>query len=253
MTGARDERAEAAADKDWVAGRRPVLEALKAGRPVNKIVIAEHSEGGSLSEILAKAREAGVVVQRAPKATLTRVAGEAHQGVLAYISPYAYADLEEIVARRTGQLPLVVLLDGVADPHNLGAIVRSAEAAGAQGVVIPKRRAVALTGVVAKAAAGALEHIPVARVPNLVQAMERLKQSGYWMVGADVEGKELYTKIDYRQGIGLVIGSEGEGLSRLVRARCDFLVRLPMLGRVQSLNASVAAGVLLYEIVRQRG
>ena len=178
---------EAAVSDDILRGRHPVLEALKAGRPINKIVIAEAAEGGSLAEIIGKAKAAGVMIQTAPRASLTKVAGDGHQGVIAYVAPHAYAELEDIINRNTGQLPLVVLLDEVTDPHNLGAVLRTAEATGAQGVVIPKRRAVPLTGIVAKAAAGALEHVPVARVNNLVQSMERLKQMGYWIVGTAVD------------------------------------------------------------------
>ncbi|MBX5436878.1 MAG: 23S rRNA (guanosine(2251)-2'-O)-methyltransferase RlmB, partial [Alicyclobacillaceae bacterium] len=192
-------------EPDWVAGRRAVLEALQAGRRVNKVVVAEHAEGGSLSEIIAKASSLGIVVQKVPRSTLSRLAGDHHQGVLAYVSPYEYVDLEDVIGRDTGQLPLVVLLDGVTDPHNVGAIVRTAEAAGAQGVVLPKRRSAPLTSTVAKAAAGALEYIPVARVTNLVQAMEQLKRRGYWLVGADVAGSVPYTRFDYRVPVAVVI------------------------------------------------
>ncbi len=242
-----------AASANLVVGRHPVLEALKAGRPINKILVSEASEGGSLIEILGKARAAGVVVQSVPKSHLQKIAGTNHQGIVAYVAPREYADLDAVLARDTGQPPLVVLLDEVEDPYNFGAILRTCEAVGAQGVVIPKRRAVPLTETVAKAAAGAVEYVPVARVANLVQAMERLKEAGYWIVGADVGGESLYTEVDYRGPIGVVIGAEGKGLSRLVKENCDFLVRLPMHGQLQSLNASVAAGILLYEVVRQRG
>lgn len=238
--------------EDVVRGRHPVIEALKAGRPINKIVIAEGSEGGSLTELIGKAKAANVMIQTAPRAHLTKVAGPGHQGVMAYVAPHEYAEIEDIVNRVTGHLPLVVLMDEVTDPHNLGAILRTAEATGVQGVVIPKHRAVPLTGVVAKASAGALEHVPVARVTNLVQAMERLKELGYWIVGTAVEGEMMYTSANLTGNVAIVIGSEGKGLSRLVQEKCDFLVRLPMLGTLQSLNASVAAGVLLYEVVRQR-
>lgn len=239
--------------EEFVAGRRPVLEALSAGRPMNKIVIAEGAEGGSLAEIVGKAKAAGVLMQHAPKAHLTSVAGDGHQGVLAYIAPHDYASLEEVIARKTGQPPLVVLLDEVTDPHNLGAVLRTAEGVAAQGIVIPKRRSVPLTGTVAKAAAGALEYVPVARVANLSQAIDQLKRAGYWVVGTAADATTMYTDVDYKGPVVVVIGSEGKGLSRLVQEHCDYLVRLPMLGSVQSLNASVAAGVLLYEVVRQRG
>ncbi|WP_035453763.1 23S rRNA (guanosine(2251)-2'-O)-methyltransferase RlmB [Alicyclobacillus herbarius] len=235
-----------------VAGRHPVLEALKAGRPISRIVVAEGAEGGSLQEILRRAREAGVVVQRAPRHSLARVGGAGHQGIIAYVAAHAYAELDEVLAVERGQAPLLVLLDEVVDPHNLGAVIRTADATGVQGVVVPKRRSAPLSEVVAKAAAGALEYVPVARVSNLVQTMERLKQAGYWLVGTDARAEALYTEVDYTGPIAVVIGAEGKGLSRLVKEHCDYLVRLPMQGHVQSLNASVAAGVLLYEIVRQR-
>jgi 23S rRNA (guanosine2251-2'-O)-methyltransferase len=238
--------------EDIVRGRHPVIEALKAGRPINKIVIAEGAEGGSLTEVIGKAKAANVMIQTAPRAHLTKTAGPGHQGVMAYVAPHEYAELEDIVQRQTGHAPLVVLMDEVTDPHNLGAILRTAEATGVQGVIIPKHRAVPLTGVVAKASAGALEHMPVARVTNLVQTMERLKDLGYWIVGTAVEGETSYTSANMTGNVAIVIGSEGKGLSRLVQEKCDFLVSLPMLGTLQSLNASVAAGVLLYEVVRQR-
>ena len=237
----------------FVAGRHPVLEALKAGRPINKILVSNASEGGSLIEILGKARAGGVVVQTVPKAHLQKIAGDGHQGIIAYVAPREYVELDDIIAVKSGEAPLVVLMDEVSDPHNFGAVLRTAEAAGAQGVVIPKRRAVPLTETVAKAAAGAVEYVPVARVANLVQAIDRLKQAGYWIVGADVDATELYTQVDYTGATAVVIGAESKGLSRLVKEHCDHLVRLPMKGRLQSLNASVAAGVLLYEAVRQRG
>ncbi|OFW75780.1 MAG: 23S rRNA (guanosine(2251)-2'-O)-methyltransferase RlmB [Alicyclobacillus sp. RIFOXYA1_FULL_53_8] len=239
---------------DFIVGRRPVLEALKSGRPVNKLLVAEGTEGGSLTEILGKARGEGIVVQTVPRLHISKIAGgEVHQGILAYVSPQPYVELEDIIARETEQAPLMVLLDEITDPYNFGAILRTAEATGVQGVVIPKRRSVPLTGVVAKAAAGAVEHVPVARVSNLVQAIEELKENGYWIVGAEGESETSYTQVDYKGKIALVIGAEGSGLGRLVKDKCDFLVRLPMLGKLSSLNASVAAGVMLYEIVRQRG
>ncbi|QQE81465.1 23S rRNA (guanosine(2251)-2'-O)-methyltransferase RlmB [Alicyclobacillus sp. SO9] len=239
-------------EEDIVAGRHPVLEALKSGRSINKLLVAEGAEGGSMGELLAKARERRIVVQRVPRSKLDSLAVKGHQGVVAYMAAHAYAELEDLTNRQTGQDPLIVLLDEINDPHNLGAIIRSCEAAGAQGVVISKRRAVALTSVVAKAAAGAVEYVPVARVSNLVQAMAKLKDQGYWIVGLDVEGKQNYTEVDYHGPVAMVIGAEGKGLSRLVKENCDYLVQLPMKGEVQSLNASVAAGVLLYEAVRQR-
>lgn len=245
--------AEIEAFEDVIAGRHPVIEALKASRPINKIVIAEGAEGGSLTELIGKARAQGIVIQTAPRAHLSKITREKHQGVVAYVAPHPYAEIEDIVARSTGQVPLVVLLDEVTDPYNLGAVLRTSDATGVQGVIIPKRRAVPLTGVVAKASAGALEHVPVARVANLVQAIDRLKADGYWIVGTSLgEGTTDFRAVDYTGKTAVVIGAEGQGLSRLVAEHCDFLVAIPMLGHLQSLNASVAAGVLLYEIVRQR-
>jgi 23S rRNA (guanosine2251-2'-O)-methyltransferase len=250
---AKAEPAEAEVNSALIVGRHPVLEALKAGRSINKILLAETAEGGSLVEISAKAKAAGVVVQRVPKAHLDSIAQTTHhQGIAAYAAAHDYVELDEIISRETGHEPLVLLLDEVSDPYNLGAILRTAEATGAQGVVIPKRRAVPLTETVGKAAAGAMEYVPVARVANLVQAMETLKAKGYWIVGTDVEATQSYTDITYQGPIALVIGAEGQGLSRLVREGCDYLVSLPMLGKLQSLNASVATGVLLYEVIRQR-
>ena len=180
---------------DFIVGRRPVLEALKSGRPVNKLLVAEGTEGGSLTEILGKARGEGIVVQTVPRLHISKIAGgEVHQGILAYVSPQPYVELEDIIARETEQAPLMVLLDEITDPYNFGAILRTAEATGVQGVVIPKRRSVPLTGVVAKAAAGAVEHVPVARVSNLVQAIEELKENGYWIVGAEVNRRPLIRK-----------------------------------------------------------
>ncbi|QRF22484.1 23S rRNA (guanosine(2251)-2'-O)-methyltransferase RlmB [Alicyclobacillus sp. TC] len=236
---------------DVLVGRQPVLEALKSGRSMNKIILAEGAEGGSLKEIIGKAKSAGVVLQTAPRASL-QAYGENHQGIVAFVSPYSYVELEDIVKRDTGYAPLVVLLDELSDPHNLGAILRTAEATGVQGVIIPKRRAVPLTGTVAKAAAGALEYMPVSRVTNLVQAMEWLKEHGYWIVGTSIGATARPSDVDMRGKTAIVIGAEDKGLGRLVAERCDFMVSLPMLGHMQSLNASVAAGVLLYEAVRQR-
>lgn len=242
----------AATDTSVIAGRHPVLEAIKSGRSINKVLVAEGAEGGSLPEVLGKAKAAGLVVQTVPRQHLDTIAGTNHQGVVAYAAAHDYVDLDDLVQRDTGQPPLVLLLDEVADPYNLGAILRTAEGAAAQGVVIPKRRAVPLTETVGKAAAGALEYVPVARVANLVQAMEQLKRHNYWIVGTDIDAELNYTEVDYRGPIAVVIGAEGKGLSRLVREKCDYLVSLPMLGQLQSLNASVATGVLLYEIIRQR-
>ncbi|MDI3258092.1 MAG: 23S rRNA (guanosine(2251)-2'-O)-methyltransferase RlmB [Kyrpidia sp.] len=238
-----------------VVGRQPVLELLRAGRPVNRLFVAEGAEGGSIPEIVARAREMGAVVTRVPKRRLDDWVGDvSHQGVMADVAPFAYADLDVLLesVKASGRPGLFVLLDGIEDPHNLGSILRTAEACAVDGVVIPKRRAAAVTETVAKASAGAAEFVPVARVANLGQALVRLTEAGYWAVGADAGGKRAFTDVDYRGPTVLVIGGEGKGLSRLIRERCDEVVGIPMLGRIHSLNAGVAAGVLLYEVIRQR-
>ncbi len=235
-------------------GRRAVLEALKGQRALNKILLQEDVSGGSLNEILAVARDQRVIVQKVPKAKMNEVVGErSHQGVIAYTSAKEYVELEELIQKAKSQKPgLLVLLDGIEDPHNLGSILRAADGAGAAGVIIPKRRAVPLTGTVAKASAGALEHVDVARVGNIGQALERLKEAGFWVVGAAPEAKQMYWQVDYSMPVVLVIGAEGTGISRLTSERCDLLVGLPMRGQVNSLNAGVATGIILYEILRQR-
>ncbi|MCY0893726.1 MAG: 23S rRNA (guanosine(2251)-2'-O)-methyltransferase RlmB [Acidibacillus sp.] len=240
--------------EEFVFGRRSVLEALKGQRALNKILLQEDASGGSLNEILAVAREQRVIVQKVPKAKMNEIVGErSHQGVIAYISAKEYVELEDLIQKAKSQKPgLLILLDGIEDPHNLGSILRAADGSGAAGVIIPKRRAVPLTGTVAKASAGALEHVDVARVSNIGQAMERLKEAGFWVVGAAPEAKEMYWQVDYSMPVALVIGAEGEGIGRLTSERCDILVGLPMRGQVNSLNAGVATGIILYEILRQR-
>jgi 23S rRNA (guanosine2251-2'-O)-methyltransferase len=241
---------------EQLEGRHPVIEALKSGRELNKILLSEGVEGGSANEILSRARDAGIIVQRVPKDKLDSIAvTRNHQGVVAYLAAKEYIDLDVILeeANRSPRPGLIVVLDEIEDPFNLGSVLRSANGAGAHGVVIPKRRAVALTATVAKASAGAIEHIPVARVTNISQTLDNLKKAGYWIVGTDVDSPELYYQADLTGPIVLVIGNEGKGLGEAVKKRCDFLVRLPMIGKVQSLNAGVAAGILLYDVIRQRG
>jgi 23S rRNA (guanosine2251-2'-O)-methyltransferase len=241
---------------EQIEGRHPVLEALKAGREINKILVAEGADKGSAAEILALARERGIVIQRVPRAKLETIAqSRNHQGIIAYLAAKEYVELEALIERASqSERPgLLVILDEIEDPYNFGSILRTAEGAGAHGVVIPKRRAVPLTATVAKASAGAIEHMPVARVGNIGQALETLKKAGFWVVGTDVDAPQLYTQADLNMPLAVVIGNEGKGLGEVVKKRCDFLVRLPMVGSVQSLNASVATGILLYEILRQRG
>ncbi|WP_124726380.1 23S rRNA (guanosine(2251)-2'-O)-methyltransferase RlmB [Staphylospora marina] len=240
---------------DWIMGKHAVLEALAAGSRVEKVLLAQGVQMRGFQAILDKAKESRIPVQRVPRAKLDKLAeGKNHQGVMAQIAAWRYASVEELFKRAEsrGESPFFILLDGIEDPHNLGAIIRSADAAGAHGVVIPKRRAVGLTASVAKAAAGALEHVPVAKVPNLNQFAEELKERGVWLVGSDGAANTLYTGVDYTVPVALVIGSEGQGMGRLLKEKCDFLVKLPMRGNVTSLNASVAAGILMYEVLRSR-
>ncbi len=241
--------------EEFVAGRNSVLEALKSGRPVNKVLVAKGDRQGSLREIVGQARARGLVVQEVEAAKLAEIAGGVrHQGVVAMVPPVAYAEVEDILAkaRALGEPPFLVLLDELEDPHNLGAILRTADAAGVHGVLIPKRRSAPLSATVAKTSAGAVEYVPVARVGNVVQAIEALKKEGLWVVGADMEGDKPYYQADLKGPVLVVVGGEGRGLGRLAREACDFVVRIPMRGKISSLNASVACSLLLYEVYRQR-
>src|SRR5437870_90113 len=242
---------------DKLTGIHAVKEALEAWRPIDRIAIAKGRQDTRVEEIVQLARKQGVPVRFEDRGQLDRLANSKdHQGVVALAAARAAATLGDILAvanAGSGQKGLIVLLDGVEDPHNLGAIVRTALAAGAHGVVIPERRAAGLTDTVARASAGALAHLPVAKVTNLVRAMEELKEMGYWLVGLDERGDKSYSEVDYTTATGIVMGSEGSGLHELTRKRCDFVVSLPTTGPVKSLNVSVAAGVVLFEAVRQRG
>ncbi|MDQ3134545.1 MAG: 23S rRNA (guanosine(2251)-2'-O)-methyltransferase RlmB [Acidobacteriota bacterium] len=241
-------------------GVLPVLEALRAGqRQIERIVVAEGAHEARLQELLQLARARRVIVRRAPRAELQRLtAGANHQGVIALVAAAAYADAEELLdalAARVGTNaapPLAVVLDGVEDPRNLGAVIRTAECVGAHGVFVPERRAAGLTEAAAKTAAGALEYVPVARVVNTARLVEDFKAHGIWTIGTDAAAQVVYTDWDWTQPVALFLGGEGEGLRRLVRERCDALVRIPLCGRIESLNVSVAAGVILYEALRQR-
>lgn len=242
-------------EEQFLAGKHPVLEALRSGRALNKIWLSEHAQRSLVAPILEEAKARGVVVQYADKRKLDQlVPGLPHQGVVAQAAAAVYVDVEEILARAAerGEAPLIVLLDEVEDPHNLGSVLRTADCTGVHGVVVPKRRSAGLTAVVAKTSAGAVEYVPVARVANLVQTIEKLKEAGVWIAGAAGEAPGDVYRANLTGPLAIVIGNEGRGLSRLVRESCDFLVSLPMFGRINSLNASVAAGVILYEAVRQR-
>lgn len=240
---------------EFIVGRNPVLEALRSEHAINKIWINEGARGGQISDIINLAKSNQVVVQKVPKKKLEHLAKTSnHQGVVASIAAYDYADLETILeqADKKGDMPFVLLLDELADPHNLGSILRTADAVGAHGVIIPKHRSSGLTATVAKASTGAIEHVPVARVTNLARTIDELKERGLWFIGTDASGKEDYRETSYDMPLGLVIGSEGKGISRLVKKKCDFLIKLPMVGHVTSLNASVAASLLMYEVFRKR-
>ncbi len=240
---------------DRLTGIHAVREALEAGRPLDRIVIAKGRQDTRVEQIVQLARRQGVSVRFEDRGQLDRLANSKdHQGVVAVTASRPASTLEDILAEanRSARKGLIVLLDGVEDPHNLGAIIRTALAAGAHGVVIPERRAAGLTDTVARSSAGALAHLPVAKVTNLSRAMEELKEAGYWLVGLDERAEKNYTEVDFTSPVGIVLGSEGQGLHELTRKRCDFLVSLPTSGPVKSLNVSVAAGVVLFEALRQR-
>ena len=240
-------------NKDKIIGRNPVLEALRSGREVDRLLVQEGAEG-SIGKILSLAKERKVPVSFAKKTLLDQKArGSSHQGVIAYVSAYRYASLDEVfrLAESRGEAPFLILLDEVEDPHNLGAIMRTAECAGAHGVVITKRRASGLTETVAKASAGAVEYVPCVRVNNMARTIEELQQRGVWVYACDMDGTSYYEQ-DMKGPCALVIGNEGSGISRLVREKCDFIVSIPMVGRISSLNASNAAAILMYEIRKQR-
>lgn len=237
-----------------IEGRNAVIEAYRSGKPIDKIYILDGCQDGPILTIRREARKAGTLTKFVAKERLDQMSETGrHQGVIACAAAYEYAEVEDILraAREKGEAPFVFLLDNIEDPHNLGAIIRTANLAGAHGVIIPKNRAVGLTAAVARTSAGALNYVPVARVTNLARTIEELKKEGMWFVCADMGGTLMY-QLDMKGSIGLVIGNEGEGVGRLVKEKCDMIASIPMKGDIDSLNASVAAGVLAYEIVRQR-
>ncbi len=235
-------------------GRNPVLEAINSGKTIDKIIVKKGEIEGTLRVIVAKAVERGIIVQEVDKNKMAEISRSNNcQGVIALCPAHEYADVSDIIqaAKDKGEDPFIIILDEITDPHNLGAILRTADASGAHGVIIPKRRAVGLTAIVSKTSAGAVEHVPVARVTNIAKTVEDLKKQGIWVACADMEGQE-YFDAPLNGPIALVIGSEGSGVSRLVKQKCDFAVKIPMFGKISSLNASVAAGLIMYEVVRQR-
>jgi 23S rRNA (guanosine2251-2'-O)-methyltransferase len=237
-----------------IEGRNPVIEALRGDRNIDKIMIASGAKEGSIKKIIAMAKDKGIVIQYVDRKKLDEISeSHSHQGVIAMGSNYRYYELDEIlnIAKDKGEDSFIIILDEITDPHNLGSIMRTADAVGAHGIIVPKRRSASITPVVAKASAGAVEYVPVCKVTNIVNTIKKLKEEGIWIAAADMEGENYYKK-DLTGPIGIVIGSEGFGISRLVKEKCDFTVRIPMVGKVTSLNASVASSILLYEVFKQR-
>lgn len=241
-------------DQNLIIGRNAVMEALRSGRTIDKLFVAKGDTHGPIRAIIAKCADRGILIKEVPVSKLDFMSGGGnHQGVILSAAAHSYVSVEEILsaAKEKGDAPFLILCDGIEDPHNLGAIIRTAEAAGAHGVIIPKHRAVALTSTVAKAACGALEYVPVAKVTNLADTIDLLKEAGVWVFGAEMS-ESNWCSTDFSGAVALVIGSEGKGLGTLVKKKCDGLISLPMSGQINSLNASVAAGILMYEVARQR-
>lgn len=240
--------------EDIIYGRNPVIEALESGHEINKMLILEGSKDKVLQKVIDKAKEKKILIQYIERKQLDKLAeGETHQGVIAYVSPYHYVTVDELLykAKSRNEQPLLIICDEITDPHNLGSLIRTANAVGAHGVIIPKRRSAAINQTVVKTSCGAVEYVSVARVTNITQTIKQLKNEGVWVVGTDMQG-EIYTKANLKGSLAIVIGNEGSGISRLVKESCDFMVSLPMHGEVSSLNASVAGGIVLYEVLRQR-
>ncbi|KAA1039406.1 23S rRNA (guanosine(2251)-2'-O)-methyltransferase RlmB [Macrococcus equipercicus] len=239
-------------NEDIIVGRHAVKSAAASDREINKVFIQEGINKQQIKPILDLLKERKIMVQQVPKSKLDQMSDVPHQGIAAQISPYDYTELEDFIEAVKDKTATVMILDGLEDPHNLGSIIRTADAIGVDGIIIPKRRSVTLNATVVKASTGAIEHVPVMRVTNLAQTMDRLKEAGFWICGTDAQQSVDYRKMDADMPLAIVIGSEGEGMSRLVKEKCDFLVHLPMVGHVNSLNASVAAGLLMYEVYRKR-
>ncbi|REJ07048.1 23S rRNA (guanosine(2251)-2'-O)-methyltransferase RlmB [Halobacillus trueperi] len=239
---------------EWIIGKNPVQEAIRSGRPINKVMVSDHLQHQAYKKLEQLAKEQGLIVQKVPKKKIDQLVDGNHQGVIASVAAYEYSDLEDLFAKaeEKDEPPFFIICDEIEDPHNLGSILRTADAAGAHGVIIPKRRSVSLTATVAKTSTGAIEYIPVARVTNLARTIDELKERFVWVVGTDAVGTEDYRQLDGKMPIALVIGSEGRGMSRLTKDKCDWTVSLPMAGEVTSLNASVAASLLMYEVYRKR-
>ncbi|MBO4293077.1 MAG: 23S rRNA (guanosine(2251)-2'-O)-methyltransferase RlmB [Clostridia bacterium] len=240
---------------DQVEGRNAVLELLESGKDINKIFVARGEKHGSINKIIAIAKERKIIIVEKDKRQMDQMAqNENYQGVIAIVPPFEYCEIDDIlsVAKERGEEPFVLILDSIEDPHNLGSIIRTAETAGVHGIIIPKHRAACVNSTVNKVSAGAVQHMKIARVTNISDAMNELKDKGMWICGTDISTEKFYYEQDYRGSIGIVIGNEGKGMSDKVKKNCDFLVKIPMKGKVTSLNASVSAGIVIYEAVKQR-
>ena len=241
--------------EDQVEGRNSVLELLESGKDINKIYITRGEKHGSINKIIAKARERKIIIVEKDKRQMQEIAQtENYQGVIAIVPPFEYCEIEDILeeAKNKNEDPFVLILDGIEDPHNLGSIIRTAETAGVHGIIIPKRRAAAVNSTVNKTSAGAVEHMKIARVNNISESINKLKEAGLWICGTDINTKTYYYDQDLTGAIGIVIGNEGQGISEKVKKNCDFLVKIPMKGKVTSLNASVSTGIIIYETLKQR-
>ena len=241
--------------EDQVEGRNAVIELLESGRDINKIFILEGERHGSINKIIAMAKERKIVLTMINKARLNQMAQtENNQGVIAIVPPFDYCEVEDILenAKQREEKPFILILDGIEDPHNLGSIIRTAETAGVHGIIIPKRRSASVNSTVSKVSAGAVEHMKIARVNNITETIRYFKENDVWICGTDMDAKKYYYQEDYTGPIAIIIGSEGFGMSRLVKENCDFLVKIPMKGKITSLNASVSAGIVIYEAVKQR-
>jgi len=242
-------------EENYVEGRNAVLELLESEKDINKIYVQSGEKHGSIMKIIAKAKANGVVVQEVQKRKLDEMStSNNHQGVIAIVPPFQYVEVDDILdeAKKRGEEPFIIILDGIEDPHNLGSIIRTAETAGVHGVIIPKRRAASVNATVSKTSAGAVEYMKIARVNNINETIKELKDKGIWICGTDMDAKTLHYEQDYKMPIAIVIGNEGKGMSRLTKENCDFLVKILMKGKISSLNASVSAGIIMYEVVKGR-
>ncbi len=241
--------------EDQIEGRNSVLELLKSSKDINKLYIQKGEKHGSILEIIALAKEKKVVISEIEKSKMDKISQTSnHQGVIATVPPFDYCEIDDIIyeAKSKNENPFILILDGIEDPHNLGSIIRTAECAGVHGIIIPKRRAAQVNSTVSKTSAGAVQYVKIARVNNINEAIKKLKEKDVWIYGTDMNAKKNYNKEKYDAGVGIVIGNEGSGISRLVKENCDILIKIPMKGKINSLNASVSAGIIMYEVANQR-